>query len=474
MLNRLSAFLYGEKAPDREQVTVIDVGCSGGVGTEWEVFGAALRAVGFDPLVSEIERLRQTEHRPNISYEAAFVGLGPAHEKERDALESSLSGRDKFFPDLEARSSAVRGTEILSYDYKKEIFNAGAERVYSRRRISLDEFAQQRSLTGVDMLKTDTDGHDLEVLVGAQNILESSILAASIECFFHRPRSSYANTFSNVDRFMTSKGFYLFDVQPRTYTRGALPGPFQYDIFAQTTGGSPVWADVLYVRDLASADYEALFSFEASEERIIKTACFLEAHGLPDCAAELILNRADRLSYPIEQMLDLLVPDHLGAKLSYKDYIDRFTADPTALFPSRLAKQIAGLPFACGLRRKLSLRDAISARDWDATLTPANGGMLVTTCRQNWAYAMSLPLPHPHGPGVLLVEVEIVEGQVGISIANVDYSELAGETILSGDVKSRTVLLPVTSQAKSLLMIRNAWAKGASQVVVSRVEFFAD
>src|SRR6516225_1369140 len=91
MLNRLSAFLYGEKAPDREQVTVIDVGCSGGVGTEWEVFGAALCAVGFDPLVSEIERLRQTEQRPNISYEAAFVGLGPVQKQERDALESSLS-----------------------------------------------------------------------------------------------------------------------------------------------------------------------------------------------------------------------------------------------------------------------------------------------------------------------------------------------------------------------------------------------
>jgi FkbM family methyltransferase len=474
MLNRLSAFLYGEKASERDQVTVIDVGCSGGVGTEWEVFGRALRAVGFDPLMSEIQRLQQTEHRPNISYEAAFVGLGPAQEKERDAPESSLSGRDRFFPNLWARSSAARAAKILSYDYEKEIFNAGAERVYSRRQISLDEFAQQRSLTGVDMLKIDTEGHDLEVLVGAQDILESSVLAARVESFFDRPKSLYANTFSNVDRFMTSKGFYLFDVQPSTYTRSALPGPFQYDIFASTIGGSPIWADVLYVRDLASADYEALFDFEASEERIIKIACFLEAHGLPDCAAELILNRADRLSYPIEQMLDLLVPDHLGAELSYRGYIDRFTADPSALFPSRLAKQIVGLPFACRLRRELSLQNAISARDWGAALTPANRGMLVTTCHQNWAYAMSLPLPHAHGPGVLLVEVEIVEGQVGISIANADYSELASETILSDDVKNRTVLLPVSGPARSSLMIRNAWARGASQVIVSRVELFAD
>jgi FkbM family methyltransferase len=472
--NRLSTLLYGEKAHDREPVTVFDIGCSGGVGTEWEIFGTALRVVGFDPLVSEIERLRQAEQRPNVSYEAAFVGLNPTQEKDRNTHDSKLSARDKFFPDLEARSSAVRATDILSYDYKKEVFNAGAERIYSSSRISLDEFCRRRPLTGVDILKTDTDGYDLEVLIGAQNVLESSILAASIECFFDRPRSSYANTFSNVDRFMTGKGFYLFDIRPRTYTRAALPGPFQYDIFAQTSGGAPVWADVLYLRDLASADYEGLFGFEASEERIIKTACFLEARGLPDCAAELISNRADRLSYPIEQMLDLLVPDYLGAKLSYREYIDRFTADPRVLFPSHLANQTPRLPFVTGPRRELSLQNAVSSPDWDAALSAANGGMLVTTSRQNWAYAMILPLPHSQRRGVILVEAEVVEGQVGVSIANADHTELAGETILSSRDAS-TVMLPVSrAAAGDALMIRNAWSEGPSRVVISRVEFFAD
>jgi hypothetical protein len=42
------------------------------------------------------------------------------------------------------------------------------------------------------------------------------------------------------------------------------------------------------------------------------------------------------------------------ARTGYRIYIDRFTADPKALFPSRLAKQVAGLPLACGPRRELS------------------------------------------------------------------------------------------------------------------------
>lgn len=334
---RLSKFLYDEKASDRDAVTLLDVGCSGGVGVEWNVFGTALHAVGFDPLTTEVERLRKAESRLNISYEATFVGLNPAQEHEREVHEASLSRRDQFFPNFFARSSARRAMASLSYNYEKEIFNSGSPVVYAPHRTSLDDFTQRHSITNVDVLKIDTDGSDLQVLIGAQRILESSVLAVRLECFFHGPRSAYANTFSNVDKFMTKRGFYLFDIKPFTYTRGVLPGPFQYDLLAQTIGGSPVWADVLYVRDLASPNYRALFDFEADGERVIKTACILEAYGLGDAAVEVLLSYADQLSYPVERLLDLLVPDKANAGVSYREYIDRFVADPTVWFPSNRA-----------------------------------------------------------------------------------------------------------------------------------------
>ena len=201
---------------------------------------------------------------------------------------------------------------------------------------------------------------------------------------------------------MTSEGFYLFDIKPRTYTRGALPGPFQYEIFAQTTSGSPVWADVLYLRDLAHPSYEMLFGFDVTSERIIKTACFMEACGLQDCAAELIINRSDRLLYPIDHILDFLVPDNLGARLSYREYMERFKADPKGLFPSRLAKKTPYLPFVTGVGRELPLENAQSFQNWEATLSlAADGRLLVTTSHQNWAYAMVVPLPDHQGAGLL-------------------------------------------------------------------------
>ena len=280
MPNRLSAFFYGEKAHDRENVTVFDIGCSGGVGAEWNIFGPALRAVGFDPLVTEIERLKRSDRRSHIRYEAAFVGLSASQERERDTHERELSQRRKFYPNKLERFSSNLGHSLLCLDYRKEVFNAGVEPIHSSCRISVDEFTAQQTEISIDVLKTDTDGHDTEVLIGAHTALKSTAVAAKIECFFHRQISPYSNSFANVDRIMTGHRFYLFDIKHYTYTRGALPGPFQFEILAQTINGAPVWADVLYLRDLAHPNYEAIFGFAATPERIIKTACLMEAFGL--------------------------------------------------------------------------------------------------------------------------------------------------------------------------------------------------
>ena len=56
------------------ELTVIDVGASGGIDQIWRHFEPRFRAVGFDPLVPEVERLNAAESNANVRYEAAFVG----------------------------------------------------------------------------------------------------------------------------------------------------------------------------------------------------------------------------------------------------------------------------------------------------------------------------------------------------------------------------------------------------------------
>ncbi len=52
---------------------LLDVGASGGIEEHWFTLGDKLRAVGFDPLVSEVKCLNEENTNPNIHYEEGFV-----------------------------------------------------------------------------------------------------------------------------------------------------------------------------------------------------------------------------------------------------------------------------------------------------------------------------------------------------------------------------------------------------------------
>ena len=58
---------------------LVDVGCSGGIDRQWRRMGPRLRALGIDPDVGEIARLRGREKNPRISYLNAFAGIAAEH-----------------------------------------------------------------------------------------------------------------------------------------------------------------------------------------------------------------------------------------------------------------------------------------------------------------------------------------------------------------------------------------------------------
>jgi hypothetical protein len=49
---------------------LVDVGASGGIAPWWYAFGAHLRAVGFDPLVAEMQRQQALRPHEGITYVA--------------------------------------------------------------------------------------------------------------------------------------------------------------------------------------------------------------------------------------------------------------------------------------------------------------------------------------------------------------------------------------------------------------------
>lgn len=318
---------------------LIDVGCSGGVEACWNVFGPNIRAVGFDPLVAEVERLRATERRLGFVYEAAFVGSHDFDRQFPKALRNDpVASRNNYpFP----RTSAWRAMQAMKLDYVQQVFNSGEEMKLADRMVEIDEYCAERKLDRVDFIKVDTDGHDIEVLLGAMQTMASrGVLGLQVECQFHGPVHPRANVFSNIDQLMREAGFTLFELDVWSYTRGDLPGAFTYDIAAQTLGGQVQFADAVYMRDLADPKYAEKTGFVATPIQLAKAACLFEVYGKADCAAELIVNHRQAFEPMADALLDALTPIK-GPPGIYRKFLELFDSDPTQFYASRIRQRRA-------------------------------------------------------------------------------------------------------------------------------------
>ena len=311
---------------------LVDVGCSGGIERRWRSFGTRLQGVGFDPLVAEIERLNTLRADAGVVYEAACVTCH--NYEERLPLAERVDRvrcRDNQ-PFHRTSSFAALGRRATSYT--QEVFNAGAPVVMTERHLTLDDWAAQNQRP-VDFVKVDTDGHDIAVLLGAERLLsEGGVLGVKIEAQFHGAIHPFANLFHNIDGILRNHGFTLFDLNQRRYSRAALPDAFFANRPGRTRTGQLLWGDAIYLRDLAPADYERMFAFHVSSERVMKLACLFDLFDLPDCAAELLTSRSDFLDAGVrEHLQDLLVS---GAPGSYRARLAAFDRDFTSFYPDRM------------------------------------------------------------------------------------------------------------------------------------------
>jgi FkbM family methyltransferase len=326
---RLPSMFFGDTAKASSPVVLFDVGCSGGIDDLWRYFGKNVTGVGFDPLVDEIDRLNANAPA-GFRYEAAFVGCGDYPPEARPQ-----HGELCNWP-LE-RISATAYAAIKRMDYASTHFNAGRPVVHTERRVTLDAYAAQHGIAKVDFLKVDTDGHDIEVLLGATDVLRNGCLAVTAEVDLHGGSHPQANVFTNIDRLLREAGFRLFDLSAHRYTRTALPGRFLYDIPAQTVAGQVAWADVFYARDLA----EVRAAYEPTADDVLKLTAILEVVGLQDCAAEILAVRRDLVApvCDVDAALDALAMSAHG--VNYGEHIATFQRDPDSLMPSRMVPPAA-------------------------------------------------------------------------------------------------------------------------------------
>jgi FkbM family methyltransferase len=363
---------------------LVDVGVSGGIYEDWRRWGGSLKGLGVDAITEEVERLQREESLSQFKYVAARVShpntQPVAHSRttyalhrtsaylgatlllqlgKKKALSSGFVDRCRaWLPAMisghalefaKVRDEAIKGSSVpveANYsnvtDPREDPFYRFYQDRFSRhapsttvasRTADLDTLVSEAGLSTVDFLKIDTDGFELDVLLGANQTLATTI-GVEVEVQFQGPVHDQANVFCNIDRKLREQGFFLARLEPWSYGRSALPRQFKYQIPAQTVGGPLAWGDALYLREPSGLKSEQAFVElrpEVFKQKLQVLALICDMYDLEDLAAEAILESPQLFEVDNHTMLDFLAAKLFGDGTSYASLVAAFAKNPLAL-----------------------------------------------------------------------------------------------------------------------------------------------
>lgn len=111
---------------------------------------------------------------------------------------------------------------------------------------TLNDFIKEKRIAKIDLLKIDTEGFELEVLKGGENILSSGSVSAIIaECGLSNTNdrnTKLADLINYLDKF----GYYftgLYDIDARTYHKGITYANALFISRAHNTGANYTFRD---------------------------------------------------------------------------------------------------------------------------------------------------------------------------------------------------------------------------------------
>jgi len=142
---------------------------------------------------------------------------------------------------------------------------------------TLDDFCHAEGISSIDFLPIDTQGADLRILQGSENLLKN-LLFLKVEVEFTR---LYENQplFSDVDVYLRDKGFSLLDFgKLHRDSRRASP------LKSEKHPGQLTWTDAFYFQDLIQESD----SSKKTPEKLLKLACVADILDFYDIAMETL------------------------------------------------------------------------------------------------------------------------------------------------------------------------------------------
>jgi FkbM family methyltransferase len=261
-LERLIAAL-----PQGFVVTLVDVGSAGGLHPRWKPFAKILSAILFDPRES-----------------AASGGFGAGQTRVYPVALSNQSGEATLHVTALANmSSFLHPDSAVLARYRKKAADTQIVKNETCPTERLDVLSKSDGFRP-DVIKVDTQGSELMVLEGAEQSLDSVVLAEIEVSFFQR----YVGQplFADIEAWMKNRGFELLELHRLKRYRAANGQGLYSPLFNDgQRSGRVTYGDAIFVRK-----EDLILAAAAKDEgmSLLKAAVALLAYGKTDHAAALL------------------------------------------------------------------------------------------------------------------------------------------------------------------------------------------
>jgi FkbM family methyltransferase len=264
----------------------------------WASFGESIAAFCFEADAAECARLN-AQGLANVKFIPEVIaganGIATLYQTKFQASSGLYRVNEGFFGRLlNADNATLLGTQAVTTK-------------------TLDLVREEYQIPEPDFIKLDVEGAELDIL-RATNL--GGTFGVLTEFRFHEEINGSA-PFWQLDAYMRSQGFMLYDITVGRQSRKALPYPgpkLNYTngerFYAATERGQVMDGDAVYFRDPVR--------FGMDRMQILRAACLFEVFGLKDCAAEILKDREAEAMVDVDYCLNQL------AGGDYKKYLEAY------------------------------------------------------------------------------------------------------------------------------------------------------
>jgi hypothetical protein len=147
--------------------------------------------------------------------------------------------------------------------------------------VDLDNWCLNAHLPGADFLELDTQGSELDILQGCENLLGTSILGLRIEVEFY-PLYNDQPLFSDIDNHLRPLDYQLFDLSRYRLRRSHLK-----------TRGQLLWGHAFYLKNVHQMN-------GWRPEQYLKLGAIASYYGFEDYALEVLETILEKAIYSFE------------------------------------------------------------------------------------------------------------------------------------------------------------------------------